>query len=344
MREYAKVAPQFWIGPTGKRIRQLGADAQVIALYLLTSPHANMIGLYHLPVPYISADTGIPIDGASKALQRLTDAGFCGYDADAEVVWVYEMSRDQVGENLKANDKQCAGVANAYAHVPTNKFLASFYERYKTAYHLSEKRMGSPSEAPSPDPCDAPSQPLGSIEQEQEQEKESAPNGAAQTDDHPRVRPEEYANTWNEFRGPLPKIREFTESRRKKVKTRMAQGVTLEKFAAAVRRCASTPFLVGNNDRGWQADFDWLIENDTNLTRVMEGKYDSGNGGNGGGAYRSTKEDRIIAATRGAIAAVANRAVGEAGDAETGGSGPEDLGDFRFDSEPVQPEGYLLGA
>ena len=166
-----------------------------------------------------------------------------------------------------------------------------------------------------------------------------APDGAS-----PRVRPEEYANTWNELRGPLPKVREFTESRRKKVKTRMAEGVTLQKFAATVRRCATTPFLVGNNDRGWQADFDWLLENDTNLTRVMEGKYDSGNGGNGSGAHRSTKEDRIIAATRGAIAAVANRAIGETGDAETGGSGPEDLGDFRFDSDPVPPEGCLLGA
>ena len=341
MREYAKVAPQFWIGPTGKRIRQLGADAQVIALYLLTSPHANMIGLYHLPVPYISADTGIPIEEASKALHSLTEAGFCGYDAYAEVVWVYEMARDQVGENLKANDKQCAGVANAYAQVPTNMYLAAFYERYRTAYHLSEKRLGSSSEAPSPDPCEAPSQPLESQEQEQEQEqeKDSAPNGAAQSDDCPRVRAEAYANTWNEHRGPLPRVREFTESRRRKIKTRIAQGVSLEAFAAVVKRCAATPFLIGNNDRGWQADFDWLIENDTNIARVMEGKYD-----NGGHSSGTTKGARTIAAARSAMAAVAHRAASDAGSIPASGAGSGDLGAVRGEVEPVRPEGYLLRA
>ena len=35
----------------------------------------------------------------------------------------------------------------------------------------------------------------------------------------------------------------------------------------------TTPFLQGSNDRGWTADFDWLIANDTNYLKVLEGKY-----------------------------------------------------------------------
>ena len=31
---------------------------------------------------------------------------------------------------------------------------------------------------------------------------------------------------------------------------------------------------VSVNDRGWKADFDWLIANDTNVLKVLEGKYD----------------------------------------------------------------------
>jgi len=98
MRDYAKIAPQFWIGPTGKKIRKLGSQAQVVAMYLMSSPHATMIGLYHLPIAYISADTGSPFEGACKAVKSLIEVGFCGYDEEAEVVWVYEMARFQIGD------------------------------------------------------------------------------------------------------------------------------------------------------------------------------------------------------------------------------------------------------
>jgi hypothetical protein len=42
-----------------------------------------------------------------------------------------------------------------------------------------------------------------------------------------------------------------------------------------VRRAAATPFLAGAGTRGWRASFDWLIANDTNLRKVIEGIYDA---------------------------------------------------------------------
>jgi hypothetical protein len=147
---YSKFKPQFWTGKTGKRIRDQGRDAQVIAAYLITGPHSNMIGLYYLPLAYITADTGIPIEGASKALQSLSEVGFCEYDDAAEVVWVYEMARHQVGETLKVTDKQSAGVNNTYRAVPDNAYLGSFFDKYAEQFHLKQKReQASPIEAPS---------------------------------------------------------------------------------------------------------------------------------------------------------------------------------------------------
>ena len=32
-------------------------------------------------------------------------------------------------------------------------------------------------------------------------------------------------------------------------------------------------FLTGDNDRGWVAKFDWLMANDTNIVKVLEGNY-----------------------------------------------------------------------
>lgn len=66
MRDYGKVSPQFWIGKTGKALRNAGSEAQLVSLYLLTNPHANMIGLYYMPLMFIAHETGLGMEGACK--------------------------------------------------------------------------------------------------------------------------------------------------------------------------------------------------------------------------------------------------------------------------------------
>ena len=86
MRDYAKVGPKFWIGATGKRLRAAGLEAQVVAMYLMTSPHANMLGLYYIPLEYIKHESGLTLEGASKGLQSCIEVGFCEYDTASEMV------------------------------------------------------------------------------------------------------------------------------------------------------------------------------------------------------------------------------------------------------------------
>ncbi|HBN0617009.1 TPA: DNA-binding protein, partial [Escherichia coli] len=137
----------------------------VVALYMMTSPHSNMLGLYYLPVLYIAHETGLAPEGASKGLQMACEAGFCSYDHDSEVVWVHEMAAWQVGESLKPGDNRCAGVRNEYSALLENPFLSSFYDRYKDDFHLDVRRESCRK-------IEAPSEPLSSQEQEQEQEQE----------------------------------------------------------------------------------------------------------------------------------------------------------------------------
>lgn len=168
MRDYAKVGPKFWIGETGKALRG-HPEAQIVATYLMTSPHANMIGLYYLPMMFLSHETGLTIEGASKGLRRCIEAGFCYHDPDSEVVWVQEMAAYQIGVDLSAQDKRCKGVQNEYDSIPANLFLSAFYDRYASHFHLTAKRESRPISA---SPLQAPSKPLRSQEQEQEQEQE----------------------------------------------------------------------------------------------------------------------------------------------------------------------------
>ena len=89
-----------------------------------------------------------------------------------------------------------------------------------------------------------------------------------------------FAEIWNSSRGPLPEIKSFSHGRLAKCRARERE-VNEEEFREIVQLAAATPFCIGVNDRGWKVNFDWLIENDTNLLKVKEGRYSQEAGTNG---------------------------------------------------------------
>lgn len=144
MRDYSKVSGVFWTRGTGKSLRG-DIEAQLVALYLMTSPHANMIGVFSLPIGYIQIDTGLPFEGASKGLQRLVEGGFCSYDEAYETVFVHEMANYQIGASLKATDNRVKDIQKQYENLPESLIKSKFFEKYSTAFCL---KNGSPLEAP----------------------------------------------------------------------------------------------------------------------------------------------------------------------------------------------------
>lgn len=174
MREYGKVSPHFWTGSTGKQLRQC-PESLVVSMYLMTSPHANMLGLYYMPLLYVAHETGLGMEGASKGLQWACEAGFCSYDHASEMVWVHEMARFQIADKLKSTDKRSIGVQNEYNSLPSNPYLASFYDKYSQAFCMTEKRQNTVKKVVK---NEAPSKPLASQEQEQEQEQENTHTNA----------------------------------------------------------------------------------------------------------------------------------------------------------------------
>ncbi|MCT0124124.1 hypothetical protein KUA00_03735 [Proteus mirabilis] len=172
MRDYGKVSPQFWIGKTGKEIREKGHEALIVSMYLLTNPHANMIGMYYLPIIYMAHETGLGLEGASKGLLRCIEAGFCHYDEDAEVVWVIEMAKYQIASSLKPSDNRCIGIQREYDSQPKNQFLSMFYDKYKDAFNLSSARESSIKNGRG---LEGALKTLRSQEQEQEQEQDIKP-------------------------------------------------------------------------------------------------------------------------------------------------------------------------
>ncbi len=140
MRKYGVVAPAFWTGPTGKLLKQKPHHVRLLAVYLITSPHANMIGLYYLPWVVVPHESGLTQQEAQEGIGVLgsPDIRFAEYDFDSEMVWVPEMARYQIGERLKRADNNRKAIENIVRSLPKNPFTEKFYDRYEQAFNLSD--------------------------------------------------------------------------------------------------------------------------------------------------------------------------------------------------------------
>jgi hypothetical protein len=165
MRDYGIVSPKFWTGKTGKKLRQ-NRDAQVIAMYLMTSPHSTMTGVFYCPLTYISHDTGCSIEGTTKGLQCLIEEGFCQYDFELETIFVVTMASWQIGRSLKKDDKRVLGLKRDVENMPSALMRNRFLSVYGEAFHLSDLI----SERYIEDPPEGPSEPLASQDQDQKQD------------------------------------------------------------------------------------------------------------------------------------------------------------------------------
>src|SRR3990167_3445805 len=74
----------------------------------------------------------------------------------------------------------------------------------------------------------------------------------------------------------LPKIFTFSQERKRHLKERIKNKHFIENYAAAIKKIAESDFCNGRvNGKEWKATVDWLITNDNNYVKVLEGKYDN---------------------------------------------------------------------
>jgi hypothetical protein len=104
-------------------------------------------------------------------------------------------------------------------------------------------------------------------ENEDENAKRHLPSGAPPDELH------ETLDLYNETCGHvLTKAQKLTPGRRKAIKARLEEHGR-EGLAHIFAKAVASAFLTGANDRGWRADFDWLLKAE-NAVKVLEGRYD----------------------------------------------------------------------
>lgn len=85
---------------------------------------------------------------------------------------------------------------------------------------------------------------------------------------------EPYVDAWNLFATNyrLATIEVISDSRRKKFKTRIAESGF--DFLRVLEKIKTSGHLKGDNGGNWKVTFDWILENDKNYLKIIEGNYD----------------------------------------------------------------------
>lgn len=145
MRAHAAVRPEFWTRGSGKRLRGNPA-AQVLACYLMTSPHTNMVGIFHLAIPIMVHETGLSTEQVAGALRVLAEEDFAHYDDEEELVYLPAGARTQIGESMSRRDKRHAQVWRQIDALGAHRFASLFRDRYGSPFQAPSKPLPSPSE------------------------------------------------------------------------------------------------------------------------------------------------------------------------------------------------------
>jgi hypothetical protein len=127
MRDYGKIYVSFW---TSGDTAALSTESKLLAAYLLSGPHTNMIGCFRLPPAYIAADLQFSHETVLRGFAELSRIGFATYDEQLEWVVVHRFLR----WNRMQNPNQGKAAAKLALQIPAgsivNPILADAFDEF----------------------------------------------------------------------------------------------------------------------------------------------------------------------------------------------------------------------
>jgi len=111
MRTYGSVHTCFWESTV---TQQLSDQAKLLALYLLTGPHSNMLGCFRLPEGYVIEDLKWTSQTVKSSFKQLSKISFL--TRDDYTSWL--VIHDFLKSNPIQNPKQGVGVEKIFNSIP----------------------------------------------------------------------------------------------------------------------------------------------------------------------------------------------------------------------------------
>ena len=304
MAVYRTVFINFW---QDSFVEDLTPEERYFYLYLITNTKTTMCGIYKLSLKIAAVETGYNQETVEKLIKRFEEYGKIIYcKENKEIIILNWLKYNPISS---PNSKKC--IDKELALIKTKEFILKFNEKLvENGYFLEPQEVRSPSETvsePLRSPSETVSEPLRSPSETVSEplrspfETVSNPRtitraititttktktptkedrdrggvlGVKKIEPPSQISCTKIINLFNSICTSLPKAEKLTKTREKKIKLRCQELITLEKFEELFRKVQASKFLTGSNDRGWKADFTWLMKNDENYVKVLEGNYD----------------------------------------------------------------------
>lgn len=155
-REYGRVYSSFWQSP---ETRTFSEDARVLALYMLTSPHANLIGCFRLPDAYAADDLQWEPERVREGFTELEKKGFVTRDEATKWVFIHKYLKWNAFENgnvaeaaRKAFDQVPAIGLKPLLAAALLDFGCHLREGFSAQLETLLKPFANPEPDPEPDP------------------------------------------------------------------------------------------------------------------------------------------------------------------------------------------------
>jgi hypothetical protein len=246
MAKIHQLSSDFWIDGYSSNLDPI---EKLMFIYLLTGPHANMAGVYQVPIKNIAVETGIDRDMVQKVIDRFQAEGKILYKDG----WVCVRNRGKF--NKQDNDKIQKNVDRIIDKSPdfVKEFLNITSENDTVSIPYADPHINTSINI-------SISKELGLCEKFVEKWND-------------RIKQDGIGGVKNE----MPAIFKLTGERKKHLSARLAEACL--EVDVIINRIFASDFLCGrtaksNGHEKWKPNIDWII-NPTNWAKLMEGNYDN---------------------------------------------------------------------
>ncbi|MFZ7112453.1 MAG: hypothetical protein ACOWYE_12280 [Desulfatiglandales bacterium] len=254
MGKYRKVDPRIW---NDEKFRQFSDAGKLCFFFLLTHPHMTPLGAMRASIPGLAAEMGWKEKAFRGAFEEAFSKAMVKVDERACFLWIPNF--------LKYNGPESPNVVKAWVKCLDDLPECSLKNE---CLHRVKAFTEDLPEAFTKALPEAFAKTMANQEQEQEQEKEGAPT--------PTLCPHrEIIDLYHEILPELARVRAWTKERQKALRARWKEDPKRQNsdwwkgFFEYVRK---SPFLLGENDRRWTPNLNWLVT-ESHFVDIVEGKY-----------------------------------------------------------------------
>lgn len=294
-QKYRKVSTHIW---NDQKFRALSERAKLSFLFIITHPHMTPLGAIRANLPGLAFELGMDTQAFTEAFAEVLAQGMAKHDEKGLLIWFPNFLRHNPPESpnvvkswvggyhdLPECDLKNTLIKHAACTVDglSQGFREAFFEAFgqvcpqpspNQEQEQEQEQEGKKEESTPPPDGEGPA---SSVSEPSESDTgEDADAGSP--DQSPKVPPCPYGKIASIYNAKLPQlaqVRDMTDTRRRVLQLAWrarAERQSLAWWEGYFDAVAQLPFLLGENDRGWRADFDWLLKTKSMLG-VFEGKY-----------------------------------------------------------------------